>query len=110
MLNQLVLVGRLTKDVEVKEVGDNKKVSTIVLAVPRPFKNANGEYETDFIACNLWNGIAENVAEYCKKGDLIGVKGRIQTDVVEKEDSTKEYTVKVVAEKVTFLSAKKEEE
>lgn len=109
MLNQLVLVGRLTKDVEVKEVGDNKKVSTIVIAVPRPFKNADGEYETDFIACNVWNGIAENVSEYCKKGDLIGVKGRIQTKEIEKEDGTKEYKQEIVAEKVTFLSTKKED-
>lgn len=99
MLNQLVLVGRLTKDVEVKEIGD-KKVSTVVIAVPRPFKNADGEYETDFIACNVWNGIAENMAEYCKKGDLLGVKGRIES---------KDNNIYIVAEKVTFLSSNKGE-
>jgi single-strand DNA-binding protein len=109
MLNQLVLVGRLIKDVEVKEVGDNKKVSTIVLAVPRPFKNAEGVYETDFIPCTIWNGIAETTAEYCGKGDLVGVKGRIQTNEIEKEDGTKEYKQEIIAEKITFLNTKKEE-
>ena len=109
MLNQLVLVGRLTKDIEIKEIGD-KKVSTIVIAVPRPFKNQEGVYETDFIPCTLWNSIAENVAEYCKKGDLVGVKGRVQTNEIEKEDGTKEYKLEIVAEKITFLSNKKEGE
>ena len=99
MLNQLVLVGRLTKDVEVKEIGD-KKVSTVVIAVPRPFKNADGEYETDFIPCTVWNGIADNVAEYCKKGDLLGIKGRIES---------KDNNIYIVAEKVTFLSSNKGE-
>lgn len=109
MLNQLVLVGRLTNDIEVKEV-ENKKVSTIVLAIPRPFKNQEGVYETDFIACTIWNSIAENTAEYCKKGDLVGVKGRIQTNEIEKEDGTKEYKLEIVAEKITFLNQRKEEE
>lgn len=108
MLNQLVLVGRLTSDVEVKEVGD-KKVTTIVVAVPRPFKNQDGEYETDFIKCNVWNNLAETTAEYCGKGDLIGIKGRVQTNEIEKEDGTKEYKLEIVAEKITFLNAKKEE-
>ena len=89
MLNQLILVGRLTSDVEVKEVGD-KKVSTIVLAVPRPFKNADGEYETDFIPCTIWNGIAETTSEYCKKGDLLGIKGRVES---------KDNNIHIVAEK-----------
>ena len=110
MLNQVVLVGRLTNDIEVKEVENNKKVSTIVLAIPRSFKNQEGIYETDFINCTLWNIIAENTAEYCKKGDLVGVKGRIQTNEIEKEDGTKEYKLEIFAEKITFLSTKKEEE
>ena len=100
MLNQVVLVGRLTKDIEIKEVGDNKKVSTIVIAVPRPFKNADGEYETDFIPCTIWNGIAETTAEYCGKGDLVGIKGRIQ--------SYEDLSIEIVAEKIKFLSTKKE--
>lgn len=104
MLNQVVLVGRLAKDVEVKELESGKKVSNITLAVPRSFKNAEGEYDTDFIVITLWDGIAQNTKEYCHKGDIIGVKGRIQCN-----DET-EHRNEIVAEKVTFLSSKKVDE
>lgn len=110
MLNQAVLVGRLTKDLEIKTLDNGKKIVNITVAVPRNFKNADGEYETDFINCILWNSVAENTAEYCKKGDIIGVKGRLQSSSYEKEDGTKVYTTELIAEKVTFLSSKKEEE
>lgn len=110
MLNQVVLVGRLTKDLEVKELEDGKKVTNLTLAIPRSFKNADGEYETDFIDCSLWNSIAENTAEYCKKGDIIGVKGRLQSSSFEKEDGNKEFRTQVMAEKVTFLSSKSKDE
>lgn len=73
MLNQTVLVGRLVKNPELSETEKGKKVSKITLAVPRSYKNVNGEYETDFIECVLWSGIAESTVEYCQKGDLIGV-------------------------------------
>lgn len=109
MLNQIVLVGRLTKDPEVKNVDDTKSVSNITLAVPRNFKNADGEYETDFIDITLWNGVANNTAEYCKKGDIVGVKGRMQTSSYEKDDGTKVSKLDVIAEKVTFLSQAKSE-
>lgn len=109
MLNQIVLVGRLTKDPEIKKTEKGTKVSRITLAVPRNYKNSDGEYESDFINCTLWTGIAESTAEYCKKGDLLGVKGRIQTRVYEKEDE-KKYVSEVIAEKVTFLSNKKNSE
>ena len=80
------------------------------LAIPRSFKNADGEYETDFVECTLWNNIAENTAEYCKKGDIVGVKGRLQTNNYEKEDGSKVFKLDVVAEKVTFLSSRSKEE
>lgn len=105
MLNQAVLVGRLTKDPDVVENESGSKVSNLTLAVPRSFKNADGEYESDFIEITLWNNIAENTAEYCKKGDLVGVKGRIQVDSYEK-DGEKKFSQKIVAERVTFLSSK----
>lgn len=105
MLNQVVLVGRLTKEMEVKEMEDGKKVAHITLAVGRSFKNADGEYDTDFIDCTLWNVVAENTAEYCKQGDIIGIKGRIQTEVI---DDVKQTSI--IAEKVTFLSTRKPEE
>lgn len=106
MLNQTVLVGRLTSDVEVKELEDGKKVSNITLAIPRSYKNTNGEYETDFINCTLWSGVAANTAEYCHKGDIIGVKGRLQNKEIEANGEIRKIS-EVVAEKVTFLSSSK---
>ena len=110
MLNQVVLVGRLTSDLEAKELEDGKKVTNMTLAIPRSFKNADGEYETDFVECTLWNNIAENTAEYCKKVDIVGLKGRLQTNNYEKEDGSKVFKLDVVAEKVTFLSSRSKEE
>lgn len=106
MLNQIVIVGRLVKDPELRKTDTGKNVTNITLAVPRNYKNQNGEYETDFIDCTLWTGIAENTTTYCKKGDLLGVKGRVQTRVYEQEES-KKYITEVIAEKVTFLTSKK---
>lgn len=102
MLNQVVMVGRLTSDPEINEVENDRKVATITLAVQRSYKNAEGVYETDFIKCTLWNGIAENTAEYCKKGDVVGVKGRLQC--------LSGNELQVVAEKISFLSSRKEED
>lgn len=108
MLNQVVLVGRLTSNPEAVELEGGHKKSTFSVAVPRSFKNSNGEYETDFIRCVLWDAIASSTAEYCHKGDIVGVKGRLQTSSYEK-DGEKKYSMDVIAEKVTFLSSKKAE-
>ena len=109
MLNQTVLVGRLTKDPELIETEKDKKVLAITLAVQRPFKNVDGLYDTDFIRCIFWNNIAENACEYCKCGDVIGVKGRIQTSTYEDSEGNTKYVTEVIAERITFLSSKKEE-
>lgn len=109
MLNQAVLVGRIVQDLELKDT-EKGKVANMTLAVPRTFKNSNGEYDTDFISCILWKGIAENTVEYCKKGDLVGIKGRIQTRNVEFDDETHKQFVEVIAEKVTFLSSNRNKE
>jgi single-strand DNA-binding protein len=106
MLNQIVIVGRLVRDPEVKETESGKKVSNITLAIPRSYKNADGEYDTDFIKCVLWSGVAENTSEYCRKGDLLGVKGRVQSSTIEENGKEKEI-MEVIAEKITFLSSKK---
>ena len=106
-MNQVVLVGRLTKDPEVVEL-DAKKRTVINVAVQRPFKNSDGLYETDFIRCILWNGIATNTSEYCKSGDVIGIKGRLQTSSYEDTEKNRKYITEVIAERVTFLSSKKE--
>ena len=100
MLNQTVIVGRITKDIEIKELENGKKVVNLTIAVPRSYKNEEGIYDTDFIPCTLWNAIATNVSEYCKKGDLVGIKGRLEN----KEDG-----LVLIAEKVTFLSSGKKD-
>lgn len=100
MLNQIVVVGRLVRDPEIKELNNDRKVATITLAVPRSYKNMNGVYDTDFIPCTLWDDIANHTSECCKKGDLVGVKGRMQ-----KENENDE--LRIIAEKVTFLSSSK---
>ena len=109
MLNQTVLVGRLVRDPELYETESGNKVTNITLAVPRSFKNMNGEYETDYIPCVLWKGVAESTTQYCKKGDLVGIKGRIQSRSYETEEE-KRYVVELIAEKVTFLTSKNKEE
>ena len=97
MLNHVVLVGRLVEEPEVKELKNGKKVSNITLAVPRYYKNVNGEYETDFIDCTIWQLMAVNTKEYCHKGDVVGIKCRLQKN--------KNEELKIIAEKVTFLSS-----
>lgn len=106
MLNQAVLVGRIVQTPELRETENGKKLARMTLAVPRSFKNSNGEYETDFISCVMWKGVAESTVEYCQTGDLVGIKGRIQTRNIETEEEHKRQLVEVVAEKVTFLSNK----
>jgi single-strand DNA-binding protein len=110
MLNQFVIVGRLVRDPELHETDNGKKVTTITVAVPRSYKNSNGEYETDFINCVLWASIAQNTTEYCKKGDLLGIKGRVQTRTIEKEEERPTHLTEMIAEKITFLSNKNSKE
>ena len=108
MLNQVVLVGRLVSDPELLKSENGKEYARICVAVPRSFKNAEGEYETDFLNCSLWDAVAKSTAEYCKKGDIVGVKGRIQTSNYEKDGETK-YSMEVVTERITFLSSKSQD-
>lgn len=107
MLNQIIIVGRLVQTPEVVTTESGKHMTYITVAIPRSYKNENGEYETDFIDCVLWEAVAVNTSEYCQKGDVIGVKGRIQTSSYETEDGNKKYAMEVVAEKISFLSSKK---
>ena len=104
MLNQVVLVGRLVKTPELRVTNNGKKTAMVTLAVPRNYKNPDGEYETDFLDCVLWTNVAENTTEYCQTGDMVGVKGRIQTRVIQNEDGSKKKKTEIVAEKVTFLA------
>ncbi|MBQ8292788.1 MAG: single-stranded DNA-binding protein [Bacilli bacterium] len=106
MLNHVVLVGRLAADPELKVLESGLTVCTVTLAVNRSFKELNGDLETDFIKCTLWEGIATASAEYCKKGSIIGVKGRLATrDYVfgEGEEKKKFKIIEVIAERVSFI-------
>ena len=105
MLNQTVLVGCIADDIIINKI-DNKEVCKLCLAVPRPYKNINGEYDTDFLDCILWHPIAKNVIDYCKTGDLVGIKGRLESNLKD-VNGVKVKTIELIAERVTFLSSKK---
>ena len=109
MLNQVVLVGRIVFDLELKKNDSGKKYLSLMLAIPRSFKNIDGTYDTDFIRCIVWDNVASNTSEYCKKGDIVGLKGRLQSRLVERNDK-KENIMEVIGEKVTFLTSSKEKE
>lgn len=110
MINNVTLVGRLTKDVDLRFTQNGKAVASGTLAVNRPFKNANGETEADFINIVIWGKPAENTANYTGKGSLIGVTGRIQTRNYENQQGQRVYVTEVVADSVQFLETKKKEE
>lgn len=106
MINNTVLVGRVTKDIELKQTQANKSVTQFVLAVNRQFKNANGEREADFINIVAWGKTAELLAQYVHKGSQIGVVGRIQTRNYENQQGQRVYVTEVVAESMTLLDSK----
>ena len=108
-MNSVMLVGRLAQDVELSQLESGKEVMHICLAVNRGYKNQDGLYETDFIDCTLWDGIAKNVNEFCQKGDTIGVRGRIQTSSYEK-DGTKRKATDVIVDKISFITSCKKNE
>ena len=106
MMNSICLVGRLTKNVELRYTPSNVAVATFTLAVNRTFKNENGEREADFINCVMWRQQAENLASWAKKGALIGVTGRIQTRSYDNQQGQRVYVTEVVAEQFQLLESK----
>lgn len=103
MINRVVLVGRLTKDPELRYTPSGVAMARFTLAVNRTFSNQQGEREADFINCVVWRKQAENTANYLKKGSLAGIEGRIQTGSYEGQDGKRVYTTDVVADSVQFL-------
>lgn len=103
------MVGRLTKDPDLRYTPNGVAVCTFTLAVNRPFTNQQGDRDADFINCVAWRGTAENLANYQKKGNLIGIDGRIQTRSYEGNDGKRRYVTEVIAESVQFLEPKKDE-
>ena len=108
MINNVTLVGRMTRDAELRYTPQNQAVATFSLAVNRNFKDQNGEYEADFINCVIWRQPAENLATWAKKGALIGITGRIQTRNYENQQGQRVYITEVVAEKFQLLESQKE--
>ncbi len=104
MLNQLILIGRLARDPEIKVLDDGRKVSDITLAVQRAFKNMDGNYDTDFIKITVWEGLASAVESYCTKGAMIAVKARVQTYKFDLSEEKQMNMLEVIAERITFLS------
>lgn len=110
MINNVTLVGRLTKDVELKYTPANQAVAQFTLAVNRTFKNANGERESDFINCVIWRQSAENFAKWAKKGALIGITGRIQTRNYENQQGQRVYVTEVIAENFQMLESRNQQQ
>ena len=110
MINNVVVVGRLTRAVDLRYTSNGTAYASFTLATDRDFKNQNGEKETDFINCVMWRKPAENLANYTKKGSLIGIEGRIQTRNYDNQQGQRVYVTEVLAEKFSFLeSAKKDD-
>lgn len=105
-MNQVILVGRLTADPELLNEVDDKEKCNINIAINRPYKNSEGIYETDFIKCTIWKGIAKQVCEYCKKGDLISVKAHIQNNNYTDKNNNKVYGYDIIADKISFLQTR----
>lgn len=106
MNNTIILVGRLTHKPELRYTSNNKAVINSTMAVTRDFKNSNGEYDTDFIDFQIWEKRAETMAQYCEKGDLIGIKGSLRIENYQDKEGNNKKRSYVFVEKVSFLQSK----
>lgn len=109
MLNRVVIVGRLTKDPDLRYTPSGVAVANFTVAVNRPFSNQQGNREVDFINCVIWRKQAENLANYMNKGSMVGVDGRIQTRSFDGQDGKRVFITEIVAESVQFLENKSSE-
>lgn len=109
MINNVVLVGRMTRDAELRMTQSNTAVASFTLAVNRNFKSQNGEREADFINCIIWRQQAENLANWAKKGALIGITGHIQTRNYENQQGQRVYVTEVVAENFQILESRNQQ-
>ena len=106
MINNVVLVGRLTRQVDLRYTGNGTAVGTFSMAVERTFKNQQGERETDFINCVIWRKAAENFANFTRKGSLVGVEGRIQTRNYENAQGQRVYVTEILVENFSLLESR----
>jgi single-strand DNA-binding protein len=107
MLNRFVCTGRLVRDPEQRFTASGVAVTSFTVAVQRNYKNAQGEYESDFIDITVWRGLAESCANYIRKGSLVGLEGRIQNNNYENQEGKTIYKTGIMADNVTFLDSKK---
>ena len=109
-MNSVNLVGRLTKDVDLRKTPNGKSVGNFTLAVNRRFKNQQGEYEADFIMCQIWGDSADTLARYVRKGQMVAVAGRINTRNYENQQGQKVYVTEVIVENFTLISGGQKQE
>ena len=107
-MNKAILIGRLTKDIEVRMSESGNVIGVFTIAISRPYKKEDGQSETDFINCISFNKRAETMEKYCKKGSQIGLEGRIQTRTYDAKDGTKRYVTEVLVENFYLLGSKPE--
>ena len=109
-MNQVGLVGRLTKDPNLRQLSENKSTVSFVIAINRNFRNNQGSIDADYLLCVAWGKLAERIAKHCGKGSLIGVTGRLQSKTYTNKENIKVYTTEVVVEDVRFFALKQREE
>ncbi|MCT6902069.1 MAG: single-stranded DNA-binding protein [Lactobacillus sp.] len=110
MINRVVLVGRLTRDPELRTTGSGISVATFTLAVDRQYTNAQGERGADFISCVIWRKAAENFCNFTSKGSLVGIDGRIQTRNYDNKDGQRVYVTEVIVDNFSLLESRKDRE
>ena len=109
-MNKIILIGRITRDVELRYTTSNTPIAHFNLAIPRNFKNENGEYDADFINCISFGKMAETIKNHVLKGDKLGVEGRLQTRNYDGQDGKKVYVTEVICNEIEFLTPKRKDE
>lgn len=109
-MNKVIIIGRNTKDIELRQTTAGSSVAEFSIAVKRTFKNTNGEVDSDFFNCIAFSKLAETISKYVKKGDQVGIEGRLQTRNYTNREGKKVYVTEIIAENVEFLQTKKQDE
>ena len=109
MINRVVMVGRMTRDPELRRTGSGAAVTSFTLALNRNYNSADGQ-QADYISCVVWNKVAENVAQYCSKGSLVGVEGRLRSRTYDNAQGQRVYVTEVVCDSVQFLETRAQRE
>lgn len=108
-MNKIILIGRMTKDIEIRYTQNQKEVGSFDLAVNRNYKNSNGEYDTDFFKCIAWGNLAKTIQTYTSKGSQIGIEGRVENRTYQAQDGTNRYVTEIVVEGAHLIDFKKNE-